>query len=395
VTQLPAWSATGYLAPRQVLAGRDCSRGVGTELLAAGIAPGRVLVVADRLVAAHGLLGPLASTLTTAGFSVDVFDGIAGEPDEAVANAAAGMARSAHSVAVIGVGGGSALDVAKLAALLATNEGTVRDWLGVVSPACVVAPLVLVPTTTGTGSEATRIAMVTVDGSKRAVSCSQFVPLIAVLDEAFVDDLPPAVIAATGMDAMAHAVESMLSTTRNPLTLAVATQALEILRDSLEEAATPRPGAARGRVLYAAHLAGLALNAGVVLGHSLAYAIARDRPMSHGTSCAIALPYCLAYNRAIPPELEQHISQALTGERTSSLRSAAESVMSLCRRLGLPDSLASAGIELGALEAIAAGAVREYPRPNNPVPLDEAAVHAVLARMHAGDVDAGWGSGAA
>ena len=123
-----------------------------------------------------------------------------------------------------------------MVALLTSNDGTVRDWLGAIAPPIPPVPLVLVPTTTGTGSEATRIAMINVDGAKKVVSCPQFVPLIAVLDESLVADLPAGVVASTGMDAVAHGVESILSTNRSSFTIAVATSAIQLLVVELEKA---------------------------------------------------------------------------------------------------------------------------------------------------------------
>jgi alcohol dehydrogenase class IV len=380
---------SGYLAPRQVLVGPRTSHSSGQALRSWGVGPGPVLVIADRVVSEAGLLDQAVAGLTDTGFAPHVFAEVAGEPDDTVTSRASELARSLAVVAVIGVGGGSAMDVAKVVALLRTNDGQVADWLGVVMPSAPVAPLLLIPTTTGTGSEATRISMITVAGSKRVISCSQFVPLIAILDDDLVASLPTAVVASTGMDAVAHAVESILSTNRSSFSLAAAGRALALLRDELEPAVGGDPRA-KARVLYAAHLSGLALNAGVVVGHSLAYVIARHAPMPHGASCALALPYCLAYNRAIDDGLADYVAVAVTGEPRATMKAAAEHLEALTGRLGLPQTLASVGITGSELGHMAAETVADYPRPNNPVPLENQGLTTLLQHMHRGDLAAAW-----
>lgn len=393
--QIAVRPESGYLAPRQVVAGPGTSAQTAKELRTWGIDVARVMVVADRVVADAGLLDGVVVGLKELGVRYEVFDQIAGEPTDEIVDRAVGLARGLDATCVIGVGGGSALDAAKIVALLVTNSGTVADWLGPIEPPVPVAPLALVPTTTGTGSEATRIAMVTVAGVKKVVSCAQFVPLVAVLDQQLVSNLPPAVVASTGMDAVAHAVESMLSTNRSAFSLGAASHAVEILMSALGPAVLEDDIEARGRLLYAAHLSGLALNAGVVLGHSLAYVIARHAPMPHGVSCSLALPYCLAYNRSVDESLAAHISLLVTDGASRELSAAAEAVDTLAGRLGLPQSLSAVGIATDELSAMAAETVQDYPRPNNPVPMTESGLAGLFAHMHAGDLRSAWPAGAA
>jgi alcohol dehydrogenase class IV len=380
---------TGYLAPRQVIAGLGAAGKCGPALSSWGVPPGPVMVVADRVVAAVGLTEPLVRGLESAGFTPEVFDQIAGEPDVAVVTDAAERARAIGALAVVGIGGGSAMDAAKVVALLTTNKGGVADWLGPVAPPHPVAPLVLAPTTTGTGSEATAISMVTVNGAKRAVSCPQFVPLIAVLDGELVAGLPGRVVASTGMDALAHGVESMLSTNRSPFTIACATEAVQLVVNQLERAADGDPQA-RTQMLYGAHLAGIALNAGVVVGHSIAYVVARHAPMPHGDSCALALPYCLAYSRGVPPEVSGHIAQAVTLGASSSLKDASDMIDALTGRLDLPRSLLDRGLAECPADQMASELMTEYPRPNSPVPIEAASLRSLFLNLHNGDLAAVW-----
>jgi alcohol dehydrogenase class IV len=148
--------------------------------------------------------------------------------------------------------------------------------------------------------------------------------------------------------------------------------------------------AALARCLWASHLAGQALNAGVVMGHSLAYCLAFEHPMAHGTSCALALPYCLAYNQELPQGLASSLSMAITQGNSKSLREAAQYVMDMSVRLGLPTTLTDVDIPLAAEKRIAQRCVTEYPRPTNPVRLSEPLLVALVAAMREGNLDSAF-----
>lgn len=349
-----------------------------------------MLIVADPVVCALGAFDAILDSLRRAGFVAHVDDRVCAEPDEALVDALAARARGLAPTAVVGVGGGSALDVAKLVALLATNQGSVREWLGPVTPAASVLPLTLVPTTTGTGAEATRIAMVTVDGAKRAVSCAQFVPALAVLDADLVALLPSGVVASTTMDALAHAVESLLSTGRNEFTTGAALRAIGLIRANLQRAHDDGDAAAKAELLHAAHLAGLALNAGVVLGHSLAYVVARRTRISHGSSCALALPYCLAYNRDAPDDISHLLGESVTGRPGATLLDAAEWVSDLAESLHQPTSFDGMEIADSEIAVMAAETVTDYPRPNNPIPLEAESLSGLYTHMSRGNLKDVW-----
>lgn len=379
-----------FLAPAMIASGSGSSARVA-ELLQSrlGIAGGSVLVVADDIVLQAELATGLLEGLEQAGFTVVVSSGFGSEPSDTVVDEAAARAREANADAVIGIGGGSVLDSSKLLALMLRNPGQTADWLGQVEPPNGIAPLVLIPTTCGTGSEATRIAMVTVQGAKRAVSCALFVPAAVVIDPELVRTLPPGVIASTAMDALAHAVESLMSTAKSPMSSHSALRAIDLIRGSIEDAANG-DAEALTRCLWGSHLAGQALNAGVVLGHSLAYCIAHEHPMPHGTSCALALPYTIAYNRSIDPALALVIAEGLTQGRSASLRVAAQEVKDLAARLGLPTTLAETSIPEEAARGLAERCVREYPRPTNPEPMDADRLTALVDTMRSGDLDAAF-----
>jgi alcohol dehydrogenase class IV len=380
-----------YLAPRQVLSGPESSGLVGASLRSFGSPTGKVFVVADRVVAGRGLTERLLAGLREADLHPVVFSDISGEPTTEELSQAVRLARQEAAVAVVGIGGGSSMDAAKLVALLLTNKGEVDDWIGAVIPSRPVAPLALVPTTVGTGSEVTRIAMVTKGDRKQITSCAQFVPLVVALDSDMVASLPASVVASTGMDALAHALESLLSTNRNALTVAAATKAASLVLDNIELATESDGYEARTNMLLGAYFAGLALNAGVVLGHSLAYVIARRAHLPHGTTCALALPYCLAYDRNADPVVVEQVARVATQGESGEMWEAVSTIDALVERLGLPRSLAEVAIDIQNVESMAEECIRDYPRPNNPVPLDSNGITQLIRAMHYGDLSSAFG----
>lgn len=382
----PVAPASVFLSPGVVIGGNNSALELASVLATQlGVKDGPILLAIDDAVKSAGLIAPVEAALQDAGYSVHLRGGFGAEPTDEIVNAVANEARSNNVQAVIGVGGGSVLDSAKLVALLLKNEGLCADWTGVVEPANSVAPLVLVPTTCGTGAEATRIAMVTIGGNKRASSCSLYVPRVAVLDPVLVSSLPGKVVAATGMDALAHATEALMSTTASPLSAHHSLRAIELLVDHLE-AASQGDQEALGQVLWASHFAGQALNAGVVLGHSLAYCLAHANPMPHGVSCAMALPYCIAYNQNLEPSLAKLIARALTAGLSEDLQVAAKAVADLASRMGLPTTLSDAGIGVDQIPSMAELCIADYQRPTNPEPMSREPIQSLFGAMMSGDI---------
>lgn len=376
-----------FLSPAAVIGGSGAARNLGRILSEQlSIKSGSILLTVDDAVVNAGLIAPISDALQAAGYEVHTRGGFGAEPSAEIVDTVAAEARAAKVRAVVGIGGGSVLDSSKIIALLLHNDGGSADWTGVVTPENGVAPLVLVPTTCGTGSEATRIAMVTVDGNKRASSCALYVPRVAVIDPELVASLPRSVIAATGMDALAHATEALMSTSASVLSAHHSLRAIELLAGNLEQAYNGDKDAL-ATVLWASHIAGQSLNAGVVLGHSLAYCLAHEQPMPHGVSCALALPYCIAYNQHLEPGLARLIASTLTGGRSQDLRAAAEEVLALSGRMGLPRTLAEARINPAAVPEMARLCVTDYPRPSNPVPFDEQLLADLFRSMETGDLD--------
>jgi alcohol dehydrogenase class IV len=226
------------------------------------------------------------------------------------------------------------------------------------------------------------------EGVKRIFVHPFLVPRLAVLDADLIAELPEPVIASSGLDAVSHAVESLLSTFATPLTTVHASAALETLGRSLLPAYDSKADSALGAMLFGAYQAGLALNASVVIGHSLAYTVAARTGLSHGVTCAMALPFCLAYCR---PEASGQMGRAaaLVGAGVNA-EDLFRWALELNQALEIPGSLSGVGIGRDDLAAMAAECVSVYPRPNNPTAVDEDSVLALLGRFHDGDASGAW-----
>jgi len=388
-----------FRGPSRVWYGEGAASRIGECTAELGIAPGVALLVTDAVVDRLGLARAVVDALTASGFAIERFADIPGEPTAEVADSAAAAARRHRPVVVCGVGGGSVMDVAKLAAALARNAGGVLDYTGAAgrrfdAPSI---PTVLVPTTAGTGSEASQNAVVTHGGYKIfANSHPRLLAAGVLLDPRLTHSLPKTVTAHTGLDALSHCVEGMLSSGATPLTDATATQGIGLVFDALPRAyADGADAEARAQMLLAAYLGGLTLNAGMVLGHSIAYTIANRLHVPHGFSCALALPYAMAYSRDAAADRLRRIGWACgAGQRGAAGAAAPDDavrrVQSLGLGLGMPEALQTLGLARDHLPDLVDECLARYPRPNNPRPLDGAPLLSLYTAMWEGRPAHAW-----
>lgn len=351
----------------------------------------RILVVTDTGLVKLRLLEQALASLSQRA-SVEVFDAVEADPSRATVEAAAARAREATGV--VGFGGGSSMDVAKLAALLASSNEALDDAWGVGNAKGPRLPLVLVPTTAGTGSEVTPVSIVTVEGDeKRGVVSPVILPDMAVLDPDLTLGLPPHVTAATGIDAMVHAIEAYASKSanNNPVSRTLAVEALRLLGPNIETAV--REGNdrdARGAMLLGSMLAGMAFaNSPVAAVHALAYPVGGIFHVPHGLSNALVLPHVLRFNAgerdngsaALYAQLAPHAFPELDelGEQ-ARCEAFIERLATLSRDLGLETRLSEVGVEEGHLDRMAADAMLQGRLlVNNPRELREADARAIYA----------------
>lgn len=281
-----------------------CEQGASARLapLCRSLGSSRVFIVTDRGLLDAGLLEPALQGCRDAGMAVTVYADVQADPPEASVLAAAQAAREAGADAVIGFGGGSSMDTAKLVALLARTPVPIESIYGIGLAQGPRWPLVQVPTTAGTGSEVTPIAIVTTPSAeKKGVVSPVLYPDVALLDSLLTLKLPARVTAMTGIDAMVHAIEAF--TTRhkkNPISDALALRALKLLHEHLPRVlAEPADADAREAMLLGSLLAGMAFaNAPVGAVHALAYPLGGHFHVPHGLSNSLVLAPVLRFNLA-------------------------------------------------------------------------------------------------
>ena len=342
----------------------------------------RVLLVTDPGMMATGLVQQATDCLRAAGVEVTLFDQVQADPPEEIVLRAAQYAR--RTTGVIGFGGGSSLDVAKLAALLAASNQPLAEAYGIGNAQGPRVPLVLVPTTAGTGSEVTPISIVTTGASeKMGVVSPLLLPDMSLLDPELTLGLPAHVTAATGIDAMVHAIEAYASVNanNNPISRALAVEALGLMgRMLLRAVQKPDDLEARTGMLLGSMLAGQAFaNSPVAAVHALAYPIGGHYKVPHGLSNALVLPHVLRFNAQVAPQayaaLLPHVFPDLPAMSVAEAAlQFAESMADLSRACGLEQGLRDMGIAREALPILARDAMNQTRLlVNNPRPVDEAA----------------------
>ena len=358
--------------------------GVLAELatLARDLAGTRVLVVTDAGMMATGIVERALDILREGGVSPTLYAEVQADPPEAVVMAAAAAARDAGAGGVIGLGGGSSLDVAKLAALLAAGTERLADVYGVGKARGPRLPLILIPTTSGTGSEVTPISIVTTGtAEKMGVVSPVLIPDIALLDPDLTLGLPPHVTAATGIDAMVHAIEAYASTSanNNPVSRVLACEALRLMGSALLRAVQNGSDAdARADMLLGSMLAGQAFaNSPVAAVHALAYPLGGHFHIPHGLSNALVLPHVLRFNAVVAhapyAELAPYAFPQLA-ELEGQARAAAfaDRLQTLSAECGLPQTLREMRIEEADLPMLARDAMNQTRLlVNNPRPVSE------------------------
>jgi len=344
---------------------KDCCKEISNKL------GQRILFVSDKDLISLGLTDNTLKELQKMG-SVQVFDEVESDPSQKTLLKAIEVGKKFNATGVIGFGGGSSMDVAKLTALiLGSNENLEEAW-GVANAKGPRLPLVLIPTTAGTGSEVTPISIITVgEEEKKGVSSALILPDLAILDPDLTLGLPASTTAATGIDAMVHAIEGYASSNKNnnPISKMLAIEALKLLSGSIEKAVFDGSNVeARGNMLIGSMLAGKTFaNSPVAAVHALAYPIGGTFHISHGLSNSLVLPYVLRFNSVdskaandyaelapyVFPELDINKgAQAVCAEFIDKLEI-------LSKKLGLPQKLREVDIPKNACEKMAKDAMKQ------------------------------------
>ena len=331
-----------------------------------------ILFITDKDLMSLKLTEPTLNELRKYSSIVEIFQDVEADPSIKTLLNSIEVGKKMNATGVIGFGGGSSMDVAKLSALILGSNENIEDVWGVSNAKGPRLPLVLIPTTAGTGSEVTPISIITVGAEeKKGVSSSIILPDIAILDPALTIGLPAHTTAATGIDAMVHAIEGYTSANKNnnPISKMLAIEALKLLAGSIERAVFNGSDIkARGNMLIGAMLAGKAFaNSPVAAVHALAYPIGGTFHISHGLSNSLVLPYVLRFNSAdskttknyaelapfIFPDINTNQgSQAVCKEFIDKLEV-------LSKKIGLPQKLREVNIPKDACKKMASDAMKQ------------------------------------
>ncbi len=341
-----------------------CKDGAAADLaslLSERFACKSVFIVTDPGIMALGLASPMVSGLKEAGYQVSLFTDVSADPPEVTILDAAEKAKSSDAGIIIGFGGGSSMDVAKLVAALMACRQNLTEMYGVGNITCGRLPLVQIPTTAGTGSEVTNISVVTTGkSSKTGVISPVLYADIAVLDASLTLGLPAHITAATGIDAMVHAIEAYTSAIlKNTLSDGLALRALRLLGDNIIKACEqPADLGARRAMMTGAMLAGQAFaNAPVAAVHAFAYPIGGIFHVPHGLSNSLVLPHVLRFNAEVAAPLYAEIAThlGLSGNSDKTLCAAfIEWIEEIIAATGIERRMRDVGVGAGDINRMAA-----------------------------------------
>jgi alcohol dehydrogenase class IV len=371
-----------HASPTRVIVGRDLLGSTGFEFQKEGAH--RVFVVTDQVIRATGLVERVEAGIADGGLAVaGVFDDVPQDSSTEVVDRCAAAAKEARADSFLAVGGGSVMDTAKVADAVFTHGGTAREQEGFflmpraddgMGRPLEIAPLACIPTTAGTGSEVSLVAVIKDPEERIKVEIGDFplFPRLAILDPEATRTLPPQVAAATGMDAMTHAIEGYTCVDWSPHQDARSLQALRLMRDNLVRAVErgDEDEEARGNMLIAASLA-INVNLGAV--HALSHPVGAHHGVPHGVANAIHLPHVIRFNAAAASDIADRfrdVNELLGLETGGSDEEAGETlaghITDLVARLGLPTRLSEVGVPEGSIAVLVEGAMGDAASLLNP-----------------------------
>ena len=331
----------------------------------------KVLVVTDKGVTEAGIVDKVVHQLDVSSIEYTIFDDV--QPDPIDANVMHGLEvyRNAGCDAIIGLGGGSPMDVAKAIRIVASHPGHISQYYEQTITAQ-MPPLISIPTTAGTGSEVSTGAMITDTGENRKRVIRPGPPSLALVDPELTVTMPASLTAATGMDALCHCVEAYVARRFNPLADALAIAGTTLVAENLKRAVeNGKDIEARKNMAMASSMGALAFRKGLGAVHSLAHALSTDADMPHGVANAIMMPYVMEFNAEVVANRYADVARSMGANvwgmsPREAARSAVESVRQLSRDTGLPQRLRDAGVKAEVIPVMAAKAMADHCHPFNP-----------------------------
>lgn len=355
--------------PTRVVFGAGEAARTGEEAKSLGVT--RALVLTDSGVLRAGLIERIVQSLDRAGIWCTTFDGVEANPTEANIEDCAKAYASAAANCVVGVGGGSPIDAAKLVVLRAKVtrpweelDDAIDGWKHIPAE---LPPVIALPTTAGTGSEVGRSGVLTVrsTGRKTVVFSPHLIPKVAILDPELTESMPPKITAATGFDALTHCLEAYVSKGEHPMADAIALGGLELVAKHLATAVMRgKDLGARGAMMKAAMMGAVAFQKGLGACHSLAHPLSSECGLHHGLANALCLPAVIEFNESAAHDRLGRIARIFGAN--GSAGSCAEAIRALRKDLGLPGGLAEVGVTAEKLPTLADLAVRDACHTSNP-----------------------------
>lgn len=352
----------------------------------------KALIVCDPGVKNAGIVEKVETSLKEAGVEYTIYDSVLANPRDTGCEECAELGRKFKAEIVIGVGGGSAMDTAKAANVLITNGGNVRKWAELESFEKDILPLICIPTTSGTGSEVTYEAVITISAISKKMSVldgARLAPHVALMDPELTLSLPPDITAATGMDALTHALEAYTCSYANPITDGLALYAMEIISDNIISATKEGHNLkARENMMIGNVMAGMAFtNSFLGAVHSLSETIGGLYDTPHGVANSIFLPFVTEYNLDSSYEKHAKVAKCLGVDITGiSDKEAAElavkRIFEMNNILGIPKLKDVEGVDPSDFPSIAESCVGHMCTEGNPKPIDKDGYIAILEKAY-------------
>ena len=347
----------------------------------------KALIVTDNVLNKKGVVELFTHLLTEQGIESVVFDRVKANPTITNVNEGLNTLKQCHCDFVVSLGGGSPHDCAKGIALVASNGGEIADYEGVDQSKLPQLPLIAINTTAGTASEMTRFAIITDEKRhvKMAIVDKHTTPVLSINDPSLMLSMPASLTAATGMDALTHAIEAYVSTAATPITDAVALKAIELINENLPTAVTePENMFAREQMAYAQFMAGMAFNnASLGYVHAMAHQLGGFYDLPHGVCNAVLLPHVQRYNAQVSAKRLKDVATSM-GVDTSEMsdqqgaEAAIQAIETLARKVGIPEGLEILDVKVSDIPLLAENALKDVCGLTNPKQASHAEICAIF-----------------
>ncbi|MHC5029194.1 MAG: iron-containing alcohol dehydrogenase family protein [Planctomycetota bacterium] len=375
-----------FAFPTRLVHGADAVDDVGA--IASGLGASRVLLVTDAGLVAAGHAARVRTLLADAGLACTLFDDVHENPTTDDVDRCLAAANDAQPDLVVALGGGSSMDCAKGCLFLLRGGGRMQDYWGYAKGSGPMLPLIVIPTTAGTGSETQSYALISDAATKRKMACGdpELLPNVAILDPVLATTQPRGVVSCAGLDTISHAVETLVTTRRNPISQMFSREAFV-----LGSAAFPRVLAdvsdidAQSDMMLAAALAGAAIeNSMLGAAHALANPLTARYGITHGQAVGLMLPHVVRHNGADAEVAAAYASLHVSTNGTGATNALADHLQHLYAATELPTTLAACGVDRDAIPSLGADAAEQWTGTFNPRAVDAAALAGLYEQAFGG-----------